>query len=77
MNIILPFLVHRVVSVAVGVAWGIFVTQYVWPISARTKLRKGLSVLWFRMALIWKRDPLLSTIEYDISFMFGMFGNEP
>ncbi|KAI5807445.1 Fusaric acid resistance protein-like-domain-containing protein [Peziza echinospora] len=53
---------HRVVSVIIGVAWGVFVNQYIWPISARTKLRKGLSVLWLRMALIWKRDPLLLTI---------------
>ncbi|KAF8459390.1 Fusaric acid resistance protein-like-domain-containing protein [Terfezia claveryi] len=53
---------HRFVSVVAGVAWGIFINRYIWPISARSKLRKGFSVLWFRMALIWKRDPLLSTM---------------
>ncbi|KAF8422669.1 Fusaric acid resistance protein-like-domain-containing protein [Tirmania nivea] len=55
---------HRFVSVVVGVAWGIFINRYIWPISARSKLRKGFSVLWFRMALIWKRDPLLSTMPH-------------
>ncbi|KAF8475692.1 Fusaric acid resistance protein-like-domain-containing protein [Kalaharituber pfeilii] len=54
---------HRFVSVIVGVAWGIFINRYIWPISARSRLRRGFSVFWFRMALIWKRDPLLSTIH--------------
>ncbi|KAH0538114.1 hypothetical protein FGG08_005276 [Glutinoglossum americanum] len=34
-----------------------------WPISARQKLQDGLSVLWLRMALIWKRDPLSTLTE--------------
>jgi hypothetical protein len=49
---------HRVVSVIVGVIWGIVVTRLIWPISARQKLRDGLCILWLRMCLIWKRDPL-------------------
>lgn len=49
---------HRVVSVIVGVIWGIFITRFIWPISARQKLRDGLCILWLRMCLIWKRDPL-------------------
>ncbi len=32
--------------------------------SARKKLRIGLAVLWLRMAMIWKRDPLNSLTEY-------------
>ncbi|KAF3939323.1 hypothetical protein ABW19_dt0202948 [Dactylella cylindrospora] len=54
---------HRVLSVLAGVTWGLIISRYVWPISARKKLRDGLSVLWLRMALIWKRDPLNSLVE--------------
>ncbi|KAF3919921.1 hypothetical protein AA313_de0201744 [Arthrobotrys entomopaga] len=54
---------HRVLSVLAGVTWGLIISRYVWPISARKKLRDGLSVLWLRMALIWKRDPLNALIE--------------
>lgn len=50
--------IHRVVSVIVGVIWGIVVTRLIWPISARQKLKDGLCILWLRMCLIWKRDPL-------------------
>lgn len=49
---------HRVVSVIVGCIWGIVVTRFIWPISARRKLKDGLCILWLRMSLIWKRDPL-------------------
>ena len=49
---------HRVVSVIVGIIWGVIVTRVLWPISARKKLKEGLCVLWLRMSLIWKRDPL-------------------
>lgn len=49
---------HRVVSVIVGTIWAIIVCRWIAPISARRKLRAGLCVLWLRMGLIWKRDPL-------------------
>ncbi|KAK6359792.1 hypothetical protein TWF696_000929 [Orbilia brochopaga] len=54
---------HRVLSVLAGVTWGLIISRYVWPISARKKLRDGLSVLWLRMALIWKRDPLNQLLD--------------
>lgn len=50
--------VHRVVAVIVGCLWAIVITRFIWPISARRKLRDGLCILWLRMCLIWKRDPL-------------------
>ena len=43
--------------------WGLIVTRFVWPISARQKFKDGLSILWFRMGLIWKRDPLAMLTE--------------
>jgi len=49
---------HRLVAVVVGCIWGIVVVRVIWPISARKKLKDGMCVLWLRMSLIWKRDPL-------------------
>ncbi|KAF2766526.1 hypothetical protein EJ03DRAFT_330027 [Teratosphaeria nubilosa] len=49
---------HRLVSVIVGCIWAIIVTRFIWPISARRKLNDGLCILWLRMSLVWKRDPL-------------------
>ncbi|KAL9579996.1 MAG: hypothetical protein Q9212_004761, partial [Teloschistes hypoglaucus] len=49
---------HRVVAVLSGCLWGLIITRLIWPISARQKLKDGLSVLWLRMGLIWKRMPL-------------------
>lgn len=49
---------HRLVAVIAGCIWAIVVTRFIWPISARRKLKEGLCLLWLRMGLIWKRDPL-------------------
>ncbi|KAF2753721.1 hypothetical protein EJ05DRAFT_489894 [Pseudovirgaria hyperparasitica] len=49
---------HRVVAVLTGCLWGMVITRLIWPISARRKLKDGLAILWLRMGLIWKRDPL-------------------
>jgi hypothetical protein len=54
---------HRVVSVMAGCIWGIIVTRLIWPISARQKVKDGTALLWLRMGLIWKRDPLQMLIE--------------
>lgn len=49
---------HRLVAVVVGCLWAIVITRFIWPISARRKLKDGLCILWLRMSLVWKRDPL-------------------
>lgn len=49
---------HRVVSVTLGIMWGMIVCRLLWPISARRKFREGLSVLYLQLGLIWKRGPL-------------------
>lgn len=49
---------HRVVAVLTGCLWGVVITRLIWPISARRKLKDGLAILWLRMGLVWKRDPL-------------------
>lgn len=51
-------MLHRLVAVIVGTLWAIIVVRFIWPISARTKLKHGLSILWLRMGLVWRRDPL-------------------
>ena len=54
---------HRVTSVIVGCIWGLIITRAVWPISARQKVKEGLSLIWLRMGMIWKRDPLTILLE--------------
>ncbi|KAL8814124.1 MAG: hypothetical protein Q9223_006629 [Gallowayella weberi] len=49
---------HRTAAVLSGCVWGLIITRLIWPISARQKLKDGLSVLWLRMGLIWKRRPM-------------------
>lgn len=61
--IITEITLHRVVAVLTGCIWGIIITRVIWPISARRKLKDGLSILWLRMALIWKRDPLSMMVD--------------
>jgi hypothetical protein len=54
---------HRVVAVMAGCVWGIIVTRVIWPISARRKIKKGMSLLWLKMGLTWKRGPLKTVLE--------------
>ena len=61
--VITQITLHRVVAVLSGCLWGLIVTRLIWPISARQKFKDGLSLLWLRMGLIWKRDPLASLSE--------------
>lgn len=49
---------HRLIAIVIGILYGLIVTRAVWPISARRKLKSGLSLIWLRMGLIWKRGPL-------------------
>ena len=61
--IISEIALHRVVAVLSGCLWGLIVTRLIWPISARVKFKDGLSLLWLRMGLIWKRDPLTVLLD--------------
>ena len=61
--VITEIALHRVVAVLSGCLWGLIVTRMIWPISARSKFKDGLSLLWLRMGLIWKRDPLATLLE--------------
>jgi hypothetical protein len=61
--LIMEITLHRVVAVLSGCIWGLIITRIVWPISARQKLKDGLSLIWLRMGLIWKRDPLAMFLD--------------
>ncbi|KAF3480307.1 uncharacterized protein GIQ15_05654 [Arthroderma uncinatum] len=61
--VIADIALHRVVAVFSGILWGIIITRIIWPSSAKRKLKDGLSVLWLRMSVIWKRDPLSTMIR--------------
>ncbi|OAX82297.1 hypothetical protein ACJ72_03353 [Emergomyces africanus] len=61
--IVMDIALHRVVAVLSGIIWGIIITRVIWPISARRKLKDGLSLLWLWMSVIWKREPLSTMID--------------
>ena len=61
--IITQISLHRVGAVTTGVIWALIVNRVLWPISARLKFKDGLSLLWLRMGLIWKRDPLAILLD--------------
>lgn len=56
---------HRFVSVCVGVIWALLITILVLPNSARSKLKRGLSILWLQMGIVWKNDVLESIPRRD------------
>ncbi|KAF2271568.1 uncharacterized protein EI97DRAFT_387651 [Westerdykella ornata] len=58
---------HRVVAVMTGCVWGLIVTRLIWPISARRRVKQGLSLLWLKMGLVWKRGPLCAALENPTS----------
>ena len=74
--VISDIVLHRVVAVLSGCLWALVVTRFVWPISARSKFKDGLSLLWLRMGLIWKRDPLSTLLEGESSNAYMNLGEE-
>lgn len=52
---------HRFVSVSLGIVWALFVSTFFIPITARARLKSGLTVLWLRMGVVWNLDPLQYT----------------
>jgi hypothetical protein len=56
--IILDLAIHRFLSITVGVVWALIMTVSFLPMTARGRLKKGLSILWLRLGVIWNTDPL-------------------
>ncbi|KAE8350267.1 WD40 repeat-like protein [Aspergillus coremiiformis] len=68
--VITDIALHRVASVLSGCIWGVIITRMIWPISARKRLKDGLSLLWLRMSLLWKRGPLSTLTSNPTSSVF-------
>ncbi|EGW34691.1 uncharacterized protein SPAPADRAFT_53121 [Spathaspora passalidarum NRRL Y-27907] len=49
---------HRFVAVSVGIVWAMTMATLFLPNSARARLKRGLTVLWLRLGVIWNSDPL-------------------
>ena len=54
--IITSIALHRIVAVCVGVLWGMFITSYIWPISARYNVRVGLSELYLHLGWFFRTN---------------------
>lgn len=74
--VITEIVLHRVVAVLLGCLWGLIVTRLIWPISARRKFKDGLSLLWLRMGLIWKREPLSTLLAGESSNAYMKLSEE-
>ncbi|KAH3678238.1 hypothetical protein WICPIJ_008891, partial [Wickerhamomyces pijperi] len=56
--IIFEIAFHRFLGVSFGVIWAVIITMSLFPNSARSRIRRGLSILWLRMGIIWHSGPL-------------------
>lgn len=54
--IITSIALHRIVAVCAGVLWGMFITSYIWPISARYNMRVGLSELYLHLGWFFRTN---------------------
>lgn len=56
--IIRDIAIHRFIGIVAGVIWALIMTVTFLPITARHRLKRGLSLLWLRLGVIWNSDPL-------------------
>ncbi|CAN3477614.1 hypothetical protein DICA0_E02586 [Diutina catenulata] len=49
---------HRFIAVSIGIVWAMTMAITFFPNSARSRLKRGLSVLWLRLGVIWDSNPL-------------------
>ncbi|KAM0287504.1 hypothetical protein ACHAQH_000458 [Verticillium albo-atrum] len=67
---------HRLVSVNLGILWGIIVCRMIWPISGRRKFKEGLTILYVQLGLIWRRGPLAILLNSDSTRSYMRAGEE-
>ncbi|KAM0333091.1 hypothetical protein ACHAQA_001749 [Verticillium albo-atrum] len=67
---------HRLVSVNLGILWGIIVCRMIWPISGRRKFKEGLTILYVQLGLIWRRGPLAILLNSDSTQSYMRAGEE-
>lgn len=66
---------HRYIGVSLGVVWAIVITLTLFPVTARSRIKRGLSILWLRMGIIWKRGALCKRRdEYGQDVLDGLRG---
>lgn len=66
---------HRYIGVSLGVFWAVLITTTLLPVTARSRIKRGLSVLWLRMGLIWKCGALtIRKNEYQQDRLDGLRG---
>lgn len=69
---------QRATAVLAAIIWAVFVSVAILPNSARLALRRGFSVQWMRMGMIWKSDPLATLPRrengQDTYFVRGVSG---
>ncbi|ONH66650.1 Protein BRE4 [Cyberlindnera fabianii] len=66
--IIADIAIHRFLGITAGVLWALFMTISFLPLTARNRLKRGLSVLWLRLGVVWNSDPL----EYRGTELVGL-----
>ena len=67
---------HRFLAVTAGILWGLMVCRVIWPISARSRFKEGVSVLYLQMGLIWKRGPLAILLRSDCTRSYLKSGEQ-
>lgn len=72
--IIFEIAFHRYLSVSVGVVWAVIITLTLFPMSARARVKQGLTTVWLRLGLIWKSGPLTSSLGSDGPRLVGLNG---
>lgn len=75
--IILEIAFHRYIGVSLGVIFAVIITLTLFPMSARARVKKGLTTIWLRMGLIWKSGPITTTAssnDENIIIMRGLKG---
>lgn len=61
---------HRFVAVSIGIVFLLTMATCFLPNTARSRLKKGLTLLWLRMGVIWNSDPL----DYSIDGLSRLVG---
>ncbi|GME97342.1 unnamed protein product [Ambrosiozyma monospora] len=58
--------VHRYLGVSCGVIWALIVSMTLFPMSARSRVKRGLSLLFLRLGISWRSGPLNFTYDDDL-----------
>lgn len=75
--IIAEIAIHRFIAVSVGIFCALTMAALFLPNSARSRLKRGITLLWLRLGVIWNSDPLdYSDMEGEEGKLIGLKGLE-